>query len=79
MFIEENMLIRTVCDDGTVFTGRVYRIVIQLCEDDNNRPHALLFISQDKKYIEQDGEFGCASVWVDKLKSVEILSEEIQQ
>lgn len=78
MFIKENMLIRAVCDDGTVFTGRVYRIVIQLCEDDSNRPHALLFISQDRKYTEQDGEFDCASVWVDKLKSVEILPEEIQ-
>lgn len=73
MFMEENMLIRATCDDGSTFTGKVYKIVIQLCENDNNRPHALLFISQDKSYIEQDGEFGCASLWVDKLKSIEVI------
>lgn len=73
MFIKENMLIKAVCNDGTTYTGNVYSIVIQLCEDDNNRPHALLFISQDKRYVGQDGEFGCASVWVDSLKSIEIL------
>ena len=73
MFIEEKMKIRAIDDDNKTYTGSVYRIVIQPCEDDNNRPHALLFISQDKKYITQDGEFGCASLWVDRLKSVEIL------
>ena len=73
MFIEENMKIRAIDDNDKTYTGSVYRIVIQPCKDDNNRPHALLFISQDKKYIKQDGEFGCASLWVDRLKSVEIL------
>lgn len=67
------MLIKAICDDETTYTGKVYKIVIQICEDDDNRPHALLFISQDKKYIEQDGEFGCASLWVDKLKSIEVI------
>lgn len=73
MFIKENMLIKATCDDETTYTGNVYKIVIQLCQDDGNRPHALLFISQDKRYIEQDGEFGCASVWVDKIKTIEFL------
>ncbi len=73
MFIEEKMKIRAIDDNDKTYTGSVYRIVIQPCKDDNNSPHALLFISQDKKYIKQDGEFGCASLWVDRLKSVEIL------
>lgn len=73
MFIKENTLIKVTCDDKTTYTGNVYKIVIQLCQDDDNRPHALLFISQDKRYIEQDGEFGCATVWVDKVKSIELL------
>ncbi|WP_294753257.1 hypothetical protein [uncultured Ruminococcus sp.] len=67
------MKIRVIDDDNKTYTGSVYRIVIQSCEDDNNRPHAVLFISQDKQYIEQEGEFGCASLWVDKLKSIEVL------
>lgn len=73
MFIEENMLIKATCDDETTYTGKVYKIVIQICENDNNRPHAVLFISQDKKYIEQDGEYGCVSLWVDKLKSIKVI------
>ncbi len=73
MFIEGEMKIKATADDNKIYTGTVYKIVIQLCEDDNNRPHAVLFISQDKQYIEQEGEFGCASLWVDKLKSIEVL------
>lgn len=75
MFIEEKMLIKATHDDGTTFTGKVYKIVIQPCKDDNNRPHAMIFISQDKQFIEQEGEFGCVSEWVDKLKSIEILEK----
>lgn len=67
------MKIRAIADDNKTYTGFVYRIVIQPCEDDYNRPHALLFVSQNKDYIEQDGEFGCASPWVDKLKTIEVL------
>lgn len=73
MFIAEKMRIRATDDDNKTYTGDVYKIVIQLCEDDNNRPHALLFISQGKQYIEQEGEFGSASLWVDKLKSIEVI------
>lgn len=60
-------------DDGKTYKGIVYRIVIQPCEDDNNRPHALMFISQEKDYIEQDEKFGCIALWVDKLKQINIL------
>lgn len=73
MFIEEGMLIKATHDDGKTFTGTVYKIVVQPCKDDNNRPHALIFISQDKRFIEQEGEFGCVSEWVDKLQSIKVL------
>lgn len=73
MFIEEGMLIKATHDDGKSFTGTVYKIVVQPSKDDNNRPHALIFISQDKRFIEQEGEFGCASEWVDKLQSIKVL------
>ncbi len=75
MFIEEGMLIKATHDDGKTFTGTVYKIVVQPCKDDNNRPHALIFISQDKRFIEQEGEFGCVSEWVEKLKSIEVLEK----
>lgn len=74
MFIEENMKVRAIDNNGTTYSGKVYKIVIQPDEENNNRPHALLFISQDKEYIKQDGEFGCAALWVDKLNSIDILS-----
>lgn len=70
MFIENGTLVRAVCDDNTTYTGTVYKTTIQLCKDDNNRPHALVFISQDKRFIKQEGDFGCASLWVDKLKEL---------
>ena len=73
MFIEENMLIRATHDDGTTYTGKVYKIVIQPCKNDNNRPHALIFISQDQRATNQEDEFGCVSEWVDHLKSIERL------
>ena len=73
MFITEGTLVRAVYDDDTVYTGTVYKIVIQTCKEDNNIPHAAVFISQDKRFIEQDGEFGCADIWVERIKSIEIL------
>lgn len=76
MFIENGTLVRLTYFDDKVYTGEVYRTTIQLCEDDNNKPHALVFISQDKRFIEQDGEFGCASLWVEKIKSLEILDDK---
>ena len=73
MFIEPGMLVRANCSDGATFTGKVYAITIQPCRDDNNKPHALLFISQDKRFMEQEGDFGCASLWVDFIDSIEVL------
>ena len=73
MFIEENAIIKAIDEKGRAYTGSVYKIVVQLCEEDNNKPHALLFLSQDKTFIEQEGDFGCVSLWVDKLKAIMIL------
>ncbi len=73
MFIEEKMKVCAITDDDKTYKGIVYRIVIQPCEDDNNRPHALIFISQEKDCIEQDEEFGCIALWVDKLKTITVL------
>lgn len=67
------MKVCAITNDGNTYSGVVYKIVIQPCEDDNYRPHALLFISQEKYCIEQDGEFGCIALWVDKLKRIDIL------
>lgn len=62
MFIENGTLVKVTCCDNATYTGRVYKTTIQLCKYDNDRPHALVFISQDKRYIKQEGEFGCVSL-----------------
>lgn len=74
MFIQEKMHIKAVDINDNSFTGYVYKIVVQLCDDDNYKPHALIFLSQDRNYIETEGDFGCVSLWVDKLKSIEVFS-----
>ncbi len=73
MFIKKNELVKAIYCDGTIYTGTVYDTAVQLCNDDNNRPHALIFISQDKRFISEEGEFGCIALWVDKIKSLERL------
>lgn len=73
MFIEQNMNVRAITDDNITYEGNVYRIVVQPCEDDNDRPHALIFISQDKESNNQDTEYGCIALWVDKLKSISVI------
>lgn len=73
MFIEENSKIKVVDEKGRAYTGTVYKIVLQLCEENNNKPHALLFLSQDKNCIEQEGDFGCISLWVNKLRSMTLI------
>lgn len=75
MFIKENMYVRAVDKNDNTYTGTVYKIVVQPCKDDDNQPHTLIFISQDKKYINSEGDFGCASLWVEKLKSIELLEK----
>ena len=71
MFIEEGMHVKAIDEKGKSFTGDVYKIAVQSCKDDGGRPHALIFVSQDKRYIKDEGEFGCVSLWVDKLKSID--------
>lgn len=73
MFIEENMKICAIDNNGRSYSGIVYKIVIQPCEDDNNRPHALLFVSQESRSEESKDEFGCIALWVDKLQRIDIL------
>ena len=73
MFIEEKMKVCAIDNDDRTYSGIVYKIVIQPCKDDDYHPHALLFISQEKDYIEKDGKFGCIALWVDKLKRIDIL------
>lgn len=73
MFIENGTLVKAVYCDNTTYTGTIYKTTIQLCSDDNNRPHALVFISQDKRFVAQEGDFGCAALWVDKIQSLECL------
>ncbi len=73
LFIENGTLVRAVNCDNKTYTGKIYKTDIVLCEDDDNNPHALLFLSQDKRFIEQDGDFGCASLWVEKIKKLEVL------
>lgn len=75
MFIEENNSIKAIDTNGNSYTGKVFKIVIQPCKEDNNKPHAIIFISQDKKHINSEGDFGCASLWVDKLKFIELLEK----
>lgn len=75
MFIEENMFVRAVDKHDNTYTGTICKIVVQPCKDDDNQPHALIFISQDKKYINSEGDFGCISLWVDKLKSLETIPD----
>ena len=73
MFIRENMLVKATRHDGVTYTGRVNRIVIQSCDDRGGCPHALMIISQDKRNIESEGDFGCICEWVDQLRSIEVL------
>ncbi len=73
MFIENGTLVKVVYCDDTTYTGTIYKTTIQLCEDDDDRPHALVFISQDKRFTAQEGDFGCVELWVDKIKSLKLL------
>lgn len=74
MFIDKGTLVRVICCDDTTYTGKIYKTVIQLCGD-NNRPNVLVFISQDKRFIANDGDFGCAALCVDKIKSLQCVDE----
>ncbi len=72
MFIENGTLVKAVYYDDSVYTGTIYKTAVQFCDDDK-RPHALIFISQDKRYAAKEGDFGCAALWLDKINSLELL------
>ncbi len=73
MFIEEKTKVCAITNDGKTYSGFVYKIVIQPCVDDDNRPHALMFISQtENHHNEDDSDFGCIALWVDKLKHITV-------
>lgn len=74
MFFVKGQQVKVSDMEGKTYSGTIYKIVIQPCSDDRNRPHALIFISQNKRFIEKEGDFGCASLWVDKLQSIELLN-----
>ena len=74
MLFKENQLVKATDSNNQTYTGTIYKMAIQNCEDDSNKPHALVFISQDKRFLETEGDFGCVSLWVDKLKSLELLT-----
>ena len=73
--IEEGTLVHAVLGNGTAVTGTVSKIVLLPCEQDDNRLHTLLFITQDKRYIKQEGKIGLVSEWFDNLKSLEMIEE----
>ncbi len=68
MFPEKNMKVKATTKEGPTYTGIVYKIVIQPCRDDNDRPHTLIFISEEKPKC----EYGCIALWVDKLEKIEL-------
>ena len=74
MFLEPGMFIKVTNTDDSVITGTIYRYTVQLCEDDNNRPHAAMFLTQDERFIEEEGSYGCVALWVEKIKQIEILN-----
>ena len=73
MFIDTNILVKITCKDNVSYTGTVYKIVLQPSADNFEKFYTLLFISQDKRFVGQEGEFGCASVWLNNIKHIDVL------
>ena len=65
------MKVRVTYEDNCTYTGSIFKIVIQN-QNEDNKPHALVFITQDKKFRKQEGDFGCVALWVEKFKKIEI-------
>lgn len=70
MTVERGQLVRVKAIDGNTYTGTIYQIVIEQCEDDDNKPHAMIFISQDRRFINSEGEFGHVSLWLEAIESI---------
>lgn len=79
MFIENRMLIRATCYDGSTYTGTLYETTIQPDEQDGNKPHIAIFIDQDERFMENEDEFGMVALLADSIKSIEILDDETTQ
>lgn len=71
MFIEEKMKVKVTNEDDSIYTGTVYKIVIQN-QNEDDKPHALVFITQDKEYRKQEGDFECIALWIEKVKKIEV-------
>lgn len=70
MTVERGQLVRVKAIDGNTYTGTIYQIVIEQCEDDDNKPHAMIHISQDRRFINSEGEFGHVSLWLEAIESI---------
>ena len=73
MFVTQGTLVRLTLKNDITYTGYVFSIVVQLCAEDNNKPHSVIFISQDNLFVEDEGEFDCASVFIENVQKIEIL------
>lgn len=71
MFIKEKDKIKAVTKDGKTFSGDVYKIVIDN-NTENNEISTIIFISQDKCYIAQEGDFGCVTLDVKDITHIQI-------
>ncbi len=71
MLFEEKQNVKVTYFDGSSYSGKIYKLAVQICEDDHNNPHTLMFISQDMRFADKEGEFGCAALWVDKIKTIQ--------
>ena len=74
--IEEGTLVHAVMGEGTAVTGTVSKIVLLSREDDDNRLHTLVFITQQRRYVKQEGKLGLVSEWFDQMQSLEMLEDQ---
>ena len=79
MFIENRMLIRATCCNDSTYTGTLYETTIQPDKQDDNKPHTVVFIDQDERYVGNEGEFGIIELLADDIRSIEVLDDDITQ
>lgn len=77
MFIENRMLVRITDKDGKTFTGTLYETTIQPDLENNNKPEVVLFVDQDERLVDSEGEFGMLAILVSAIKNIEILDDEV--
>lgn len=76
MFIENRMLVRITDKNGKTFTGTLYETTIQPDLENGNKPEAVLFVDQDDRFMDNEGEFGMLAILVSAIESIEILDDE---